>query len=170
MPVGVGGAVGEGDSEGVAAGVDGVLAVSVESVDGGGEALLVVVEGRQPAGQSALRLGVVGGEPRESGELAGDFGLFADQRVAGGDRFDLGVGQDHFGVEVLDRAGCFVRVGRGHDLGDEPGLAFQGLPHVRVEGAVGDVADDVHDPVLVAVTQDAAFALFDVGGPPRASR
>lgn len=41
------------------------------------------------------------------------------------------------------------------------------LPHVRVEAAGGHVADDVHGRVLVALAQDAAFALFDVGRAPR---
>ena len=35
---------------------------------------------------------------------ASDFGVLADERVAGGDRFDLGVGEHDFGVEVLDGA------------------------------------------------------------------
>src|ERR1035441_8255032 len=55
-----------------------------------------------------------------------------------------------------------------HDLGDEPGFAFDGLPHVAVEGALGNVSQDLHFVVVVALAQDAALALGDVGGPPRA--
>jgi hypothetical protein len=55
-----------------------------------------------------------------------------------------------------------------HDLVDEPGFAFAGLPHVHVEAGFGGVADDLDLGVLVALADDAAFALFDVGGPPGA--
>ena len=53
-------------------------------------------------------------------------------------------------------------------LVDESGFEFDGLPHVHVEAAVGDVAHHVDGVVLVALADDAALALFDVGGPPRA--
>ena len=46
------------------------------------------------------------------------------------------------------------------------GLAFEGLPHVAVEGPFGDVPDDLDLGVEVALAQDAAVALGDVGGPP----
>ena len=53
-----------------------------------------------------------------------------------------------------------------HYLVDEPGLAFEGLPHVAVEGPFGDIPDDLDLGVEVALPQDAAVALGDVGGPP----
>ena len=50
---------------------------------------------------------------------------------------------------------------------DEPGLGLQGLPHIGVERSFGDVAIDRHFLVLVALAEDAAFALFDLGRLPR---
>jgi len=41
-------------------------------------------------------------------------------------------------------------------------------PHVDVEAAFGGVADDLDLGVLVALADDAAFALLDVGGAPGA--
>jgi hypothetical protein len=45
-------------------------------------------------------------------------------------------------------------------------FAFEGLPHVAVEGSFGDVPDDLDLRVEVSLAQDAAVALGDVGGPP----
>ena len=98
----------------------------------------------------------------QPGDLGGDGGRLQQQRLAGGQRLDLGVGQGG-GVDVLDLAG---RQLAGEDLGDEPRLALQRLPHVAVEGALGDIPDDPHAPVVVARAQAAALALFHVGGPP----
>ena len=54
-----------------------------------------------------------------------------------------------------------------HDLGDEAGLGLQCLPHVGVERSLGDVAVDRHFRVLVALAEDAALPLLDLGGFPR---
>jgi hypothetical protein len=48
-------------------------------------------------------------------------------------------------------------------MGDEAGLGFQGLPHIGVETAFRDVAVNRHFLVLVALPQDAALALLDLG-------
>jgi hypothetical protein len=50
---------------------------------------------------------------------------------------------------------------------DEPGLGFEGLPHIGVERLLGDVTEDLHFRVGVALAQDAALALLDIGGTPR---
>ena len=161
------GAVGLGVVETVPAGVAAGGVDRGQPGGGGGEPLDALLQAAQPPGQPALGAGMVGGQPGQAGHFGADFGVFADQRVAGGHRFDLGVGQHDFGVEVLDGADRVGGVDGSGDLGDEPGLAFDGAPHVRVEAAGGDVAHDVHGRVLVALAQDAAFALFDVGRAPR---
>jgi hypothetical protein len=101
----------------------------------------------------------------QPGQLGVGFGLVHEQRVPGGQGLDLAVGQGGV-ADVLDLADVQPAP---HDLGDEPGFAFDGLPHVPVEGAFGDVAEDLHFVVVVALAQDAALALGDVGGPPRAA-
>ena len=85
------------------------------------------------------------------------------RRVARGDGLDLGVGE-FLAADVLGAAGGVVA---GHHLGDEPGLGLQGLPHIGVERSFGDVAVDRHFLVLVALAEDAAFALLDLGRLPR---
>ncbi len=52
-------------------------------------------------------------------------------------------------------------------MGDEAALGFQRLPHVGVEAAFGNVAEDLHEFVGVALAEDASVALLDVGGTPR---
>ena len=54
-----------------------------------------------------------------------------------------------------------------HDLGDEPGFRLQRLPHIGVEAPFGDVAVDRHLLVRVALPEDAALPLLDLGGLPR---
>ena len=50
---------------------------------------------------------------------------------------------------------------------NKPGLGLEGLPHIGVERAFGDVAVDRHFLVLVALAEDAAVALLDLGRLPR---
>ena len=50
---------------------------------------------------------------------------------------------------------------------DELRLGLQCLPDVAIEGALGDVAINLHDRVRVTLTQDASLALLNVRGPPR---
>ncbi|MCE0497974.1 MAG: hypothetical protein LV481_08530 [Methylacidiphilales bacterium] len=49
---------------------------------------------------------------------------------------------------------------------DELGLGFQNAPHIRVERALGDVTEDFHFEILIALAQNPALALLDVGRPP----
>ena len=96
------------------------------------------------------------GEPLQLGV---GLGQGQHRRVARRNRLDLGVGE-FLAADVLGTAGGVVA---GHDLGDEPGLGFQGLPHIGVERSFGDVAVDRHFLVLVALAEDAALALLDLG-------
>ena len=96
--------------------------------------------------------------------------LFEDERVAARCRFHLGsVGS--LAGHVLDLAGAGVALTH---LLDEVGLALDGLPHAAVQGLLGSVAVDPHlEPFrvavieLVALADDPAFALLQVGGAPR---
>jgi len=162
-PLGVGDAV-RGHGERVAASVG-------ASGDRGGD----VVDERGEDRDALLGLGdlvlerflvaVVGAfSALQAGELGVGFGFFHQERVAGGQGLDLVVGQGGV-ADVLDLADVEAAA---HDLGDEPGLAFDGLPHVAVEGSFGDVSQDLDLGVVVALAQDAAFALGDVGGAPGA--
>src|SRR6218665_3168716 len=91
--------------------------------------------------------------------LVEDDGVLQYERVAGGDGLGLGCGQ-HGGVDLLDLAGVDLSA---HELRERCGLPLDGLPHVGVEGTLGDVADDRHFLVLVALPHDASVALRDVG-------
>ena len=107
--------------------------------------------------------GVVGGlQQRQLRDEGSGLGVFDDSGVAGGYRFHLGVVEGGL-VDLLD--GALVTAPR-EQLTDEAGLAFQRLPHVGVEAALGDIAQDLDLVELVAGSQDAALSLFDVGGPP----
>ena len=106
---------------------------------------------------------VVGAEVVELANLGVGLDLLHDRGVAGGDRLHLGVGERDL-VHVLDSAHRHLAP---HELGDHPGLPLQPLPHVGVEGALGDVAEDLDLLVAVALPEDAPVALFDVGRAPR---
>ena len=99
----------------------------------------------------------------QAGQFLVRDGLFQHQRVAAGDGFGLGEVQgvvpDVFDFPDVQAA--------AHDLVDEPGFAFQSLPHEGIEGFLGDDLGDADLGVLVALAQDAAVALLDVGRPPR---
>ena len=102
----------------------------------------------------------------ETLDLGVGFGFGQDAHVPGGQRGDLAVGQrGHVAADVLGVPAGGLAV---DDLVDELGLAGDGLPHVGVEAALGDVPVDLHLGVLVALAQDAAFPLGHVRGPPRA--
>ena len=99
--------------------------------------------------------GMVGGESGKSGEFGVHLGVFANQRVAGGDGLDLGVGQHDFGVEVLDGAHGVGGVERAVIWAMNRALRST-VPHMYGSKLpVGHVADDVHHRVLVALAQDA---------------
>ena len=54
-----------------------------------------------------------------------------------------------------------------HHLLDEARLGLQRLPHITVKASFRHVPEDLHFFALVALAQDASFALFDVTGTPR---
>src|SRR5690606_20380059 len=64
---------------------------------------------------------------------------------------------------AADVLGTTLSVVAAHHLADEAGLGFQRLPHVGVEAAFGDVAIDGDLLVLVALAENAAIALLDLG-------
>ena len=53
-----------------------------------------------------------------------------------------------------------------HHLLDKARLGFQRLPHVRIEGALGHIAVDLHLFVRVALAQYSPFTLLDVARAP----
>jgi hypothetical protein len=100
------------------------------------------------------------GEPLQLGV---GLGQGQDGRVARRDCLDLRVGE-FLAADVLGAAG---RVVARHHLGDEAGLGLQRLPHVGIEAPFRDIAVDRHFFILVALAEDAALALFDLGRLPR---
>ena len=98
----------------------------------------------------------------ELADFSIDLDLFHDGRIAGSDGLDLGVGEGS-AFEVLGRADGGLAA---HDLLNKPGLGFQRLPHIGVERAFRDVAVDLDFGIEVSLPQNAAFALFDIAGPP----
>ena len=108
-------------------------------------------------------LGVGGAKSREPHQFGVHLCLLDHERIAGRDGFDFGVGE-RGGVHVLEAANGHVA---GHHLGDELRLRLQRLPHVGVERAFGDVAVNLNVRIRVALAENAAFALLDVGRSPR---
>jgi len=86
-----------------------------------------------------------------------------DQRVAGGERLDLGVAE-RLVADVVDRADIEPAAG---DLGDELRFALDRLPAVRIEAPLDDVPVDLDLRILVALAQNPAFALLDIARAPR---
>ena len=129
------GAVVDGDREQVTAGVAHVRECLVDRGElpfAGAGALLACGDRGAQRVVSALPRAVHAAQPFGFGV---DLGLFEDQRVAGRDRFELGEA-DHVVAEVLDLADVQAAA---HHLVDEPGFAFEGLPHVGIERALGNV-------------------------------
>ena len=129
--VGAGGPPGavDGHAEPVAAGVDGASG-------GFGGLVAFVLQFRQlllgggdGGGQRPLVAGVGAFEPLQAGDLGVEFGVLEDAWVSGGERLDFGVGQRGV-ADVFDLANV---EGAAHDLGDEPGFAFYGLPEICVK-------------------------------------
>ena len=113
--------------------------------------------------QVGLRLMMLAAQPGEARDFGVDAGLLDDERIAGGDGLDLGVSEG-CAIDILDAAQvAFAR----HHLRDEPRFALQHLPEIGVETLLGHVAMELHFRVRVALAQDAALALFDIGRPPR---
>ena len=88
--------------------------------------------------------------------------LLLDVGIAGAEGLDLRIGQGGF-VDVLRRA---HRAFAGHDLPDEFLLALHQLIEVAVKGVFCDIGVDVHLVILVALPDDPALPLLEVGGPP----
>ena len=100
----------------------------------------------------------------QAGHINVEVHLLPDERIARAQGFDLRIGKGGL-VHVL--AGAHRGFG-GHNLRDELLLILHRLPQVRIEGALGDIAVDMHFLVLVALTDDTALALLQVSGPPGA--
>ena len=79
--------------------------------------------------QLELCVTVLGLEPCKAGDFSIKSRFLDDERVAGGDGFDFGVGESR-AVNVLEAAEV---VFAGHHLGDELCLGLQRLPEVGVE-------------------------------------
>mmetsp|Transcript_21738 Transcript_21738/g.84786 ORF Transcript_21738/g.84786 Transcript_21738/m.84786 type:complete len:418 (+) Transcript_21738:9334-10587(+) len=120
---------------------------------------------RQPRHLALVRIALVaphGEQRRQLCHLRIHARLLDHQRIARGQRLHLRVRQRRE-FHVLDRPQPLVAA---HHLRDETRLGLQGLPHVAVETALGDVAEDLHVFALVALAQDAPFALLHVARPP----
>lgn len=115
------GAVGDGHGEGVATGV---LAAGDRGVDVagqlglGGDALFEPGD-RAAEGVLVTQVGAFGAD--EAGQSGVGFCLVHQERVVGGEGLGFAERQDCV-ADVADLAGV---QGRGHDVADEPGLAFQ---------------------------------------------
>lgn len=79
--------------------------------------------------QHGLASVVGAAQPLQAGDGGIGLGPVQQQWVTGGEGFDLVVGQCGI-ADVLDLAGIEAAL---HDLADEPGLAFHGLPRIGVE-------------------------------------
>ena len=119
-------------------------------------------QGAELPADAVLLVEVRGAQLVELADFGVDFDLFHHGGIAGGDGLDFGVGQSA-AVEILGGADRGLAA---HHLLDEAGLGFQGLPHIGVERAFGDVAVDFDFGIEIALPQNAALALLDVAGPP----
>ena len=98
----------------------------------------------------------------ELADLGVDFDLFHHGGIAGGDGLDFGVGESA-AFEILGGADRSLAA---HDLLDEAGLGFEGLPHIGVERAFGDVAVNLDFRIEIALPENSPLALLDVARPP----
>lgn len=90
--------------------------------------------------------------------------IFNDERVAGGQRLDLGIAEGRF-VHIL----CHSDRGlAGHDLSNEFLLVFHKLVKVSVKRTLGYIAEDFHLLVFIPLTDNTAQPLLKVGRPPGA--
>ena len=163
--VGAGGEVSPVDEhlEAVAAGVLPAADRAIQCVDAVREGACAVLGAGDCVPERVL--GALPGalQARQAHDFGVGAGFVEDQRIAGGERFDLGETQGVL-ADVLDLAHVQAPA---HYLADEAGLALDCLPAVGVETALDRVAVDCDLRVLVALAHAAAFALLDVRGPPR---
>ena len=89
--------------------------------------------------------------------------LFLNAFIACTQSFDLRIGECGFINIITGTDGRFAR----HNLADELLLVLQGLPQVRIEGCLGNVAVDVNFGVHVALANDTTATLFKVARSPR---
>src|SRR5690606_13454782 len=145
----------------------GVLAQIDQHAVGAFDAAAGHADGVAPAELLAL---VVGALVFQLADLPAPAHLFKDQRVAAGGGLHLG-GVGSLAGHVLDLP--YAGSALAHLL-DEVGLALDGLPHAAIQGLLGGIAEDadlkpfrVALVQLVALADDAAFALLQIGRAPR---
>ena len=107
---------------------------------------------------------MVGFQQFQLGHLNVKIHLFLDHGVAAGQCLDLGI-RKRLLIHIFGGAD---RRFAGHDLADKFLLALHKLVKVGVEGALGDIAVNVHLRVFVALPDDAPLPLLKVGRTPRA--
>ena len=155
----------DGDLEAVAVGV----AAAREQLADLGDLTLAGADALLGERERALQ-GVAAALPRALEALqAGELGArrWACSRISGSPEASAltSAKRERVVADVLDLADVEPAA---HHLVDEPRFALDRLPAVGVKAAFDDVAVDLDLGVLVALAQDAALALFDVRGPPRA--
>ena len=106
---------------------------------------------------------MIGLQQFQLGHLNVQVHFFFNHGVAAGQRLDLGIRKRLF-VYIFGGAN---RRFTGHDLADKFLLALHKLVKVGVEGALGDIAVNVHLRVFVALPDDAPLPLLKVGRTPR---
>ena len=89
--------------------------------------------------------------------------LFLNAFITGTQSFDFCIRQCGF-INIITRTNRrFAR----HNLADELLLVLQGLPQVRIESCLGNIAVDVNFGVHVALANDTTATLFKVARSPR---
>ena len=106
---------------------------------------------------------MVGFQQLQLGHLNVQVHFFFNHGVAAGQCLDLGIRKRLF-VYIFGGAD---RRFAGHDLADKFLLALHKLVKVGVEGALGDIAVNVHLRVFVALPDNAPLPLLKVGRTPR---
>ena len=117
---------------------------------------------QQPVLKLVFLVLVAGLEQPQPGYLHVQVHLLFDARITGTQRLNFRERKRGL-VRVL--AGANGRL-RGHYLRDELLLVFKRLPEIGVEGVLGDIPVYMDGLVHVALTCDAALALFEVAGTP----
>ena len=103
--------------------------VVAEIRQSGSEHFRVFMRAAEIGTDSVLLLSVGRAQPRKTHQLGVHLGLLNDQRIAGCNGFDLGVGK-RSRIQIFEAANRHVAA---HHLGDELRFRLQGLPHVGVK-------------------------------------